>query len=109
MARGDGGKTVFEADDDCLVFLRRLEEACGSCGWRVHAWVLMDNHFHSSLETPEPNLVAGMKWLLGVFSHGWNRARGRQGHVFRRRYKSVPLAVGQPGGAESFADCVMTS
>ena len=37
MARGDGGKTVFETDDDRLVFLSRLGEACGSCGWRVHA------------------------------------------------------------------------
>lgn len=91
MARGDGGKAVFETDDDRLVFLKRLEETCGSCGWRVHAWVLMGNHFHLLLETPQPNLVAGMKWLLGVFSQGWNRARGRQGHVFQGRYKSVPV------------------
>jgi len=40
MARGDGGKIVFETDDDRLVFLSRLGEVCGSCGWRVHAWVL---------------------------------------------------------------------
>jgi hypothetical protein len=33
MARGDGGKVVFETDDDRLVFLKRLEETCGSCGW----------------------------------------------------------------------------
>ena len=89
MARGDGGKVVFQTDDDRLVFLKRLEETCGSCGWRVHAWVLMGNHFHLLIETPQPNLVAGMKWLLGVFSQGWNRARERQGHVFQGRYKSV--------------------
>jgi REP element-mobilizing transposase RayT len=46
MARGDGGKVVFETDDDRLVFLKRLEETCASSGWRVHAWVVMDNHFH---------------------------------------------------------------
>ena len=39
---------------------------------------VMGNHFHLLLETPQPNLVAGMKWLLGVFSQGWNRARGRR-------------------------------
>ena len=91
MARGDGGKVVFETDDDRLVFLSRLGETCGSCGWRVHAWVLMGNHFHLLVETPEPNLVAGMKWLLGTFSQGWNRARRRRGHVFQGRYKSVPV------------------
>jgi REP element-mobilizing transposase RayT len=28
-------------------------------GWRIHAWVLMGNHYHLVIETPEPNLVAG--------------------------------------------------
>jgi putative transposase len=91
MARGDGGRSVFETDQDRSVFLARLAEACGSHGWRVHAWVLMGNHFHLLLETPEANLVCGMKWLLGTFSQGWNRARRRRGHVFQGRYKSVPV------------------
>jgi hypothetical protein len=30
MARGDGGKIVFGSDDDRLVFLKRLEVACGN-------------------------------------------------------------------------------
>jgi hypothetical protein len=41
MARGDGGKKIFESADDHAVFLSRLGEACESHGWRVHAWVLM--------------------------------------------------------------------
>jgi putative transposase len=61
MARGDGGKRIFESDEDHAVFIARLGEACTSHGWRVHAWVLMGNHFHLLLETPQPNLVAGMK------------------------------------------------
>jgi REP element-mobilizing transposase RayT len=72
MARGDGGKTIFETDEDRVVFVSRLGEASISHGWRVHAWVLMGNHFHLLLETPQANLVAGMKWLLGTFSQGWN-------------------------------------
>ncbi len=91
MARGDGGKKVFENDEDRKIFIARLGEVCGRCGWKVHAWVLMGNHFHLLLETPEANLVVGMKWLLGTFSQGWNRARQRRGHVFQGRYKSVPV------------------
>ncbi len=91
MARGDGGKGIFETDGDRREFLKRLGEVCGTCGWRVHAWVLMGNHFHLLLETPEPNLGIGMKWLLGTFSQGWNRVRGRRGHVFQGRFKSVPV------------------
>ena len=98
MARGDGGKAVFEGDDDRKTFLFRLGQVCGSHGWRVHAWVLMGNHFHLLLETPEPNLVTGMKFLLGTFSQGWNARRSRRGHVFQGRYKSVPVsaAAGSP-------------
>jgi len=89
MARGDGGKAVFEDDKDRYGWVDLLERGCERFGWRVHAWVLMGNHFHLLLETPEPNLVAGMKWMLGVYSQGWNRRRGRKGHVFQGRYKAV--------------------
>jgi len=91
MARGDGGKMIFQTDSDRDVFISRFTEVCERCGWKIHAWVLMGNHFHLLLETPEPNLVIGMKWLLGTFSQGWNRARNRRGHVFQGRYKAVPV------------------
>lgn len=97
MARGDGGKTIFENEDDRKVFIARLGEVCVRCGWRIHAWVLMGNHFHLLLETPEANLVEGMKWLLGTYSQGWNRVRQRRGHVFQGRYKSVPVDSEESG------------
>ncbi|MBK1829075.1 transposase [Haloferula rosea] len=100
MARGEGGKDVFEDEVDRTVWLKRLEEVCGSYGWRVHAWVMMGNHFHLLLETPEANLVAGMKWFMGVFSQGWNRRRKRLGHVFQGRYKAV--VVNGEGSGEYF-------
>lgn len=91
MARGNGGDAVFVTDDDRKAFLHRLGQVCESHGWKVHAWVLMDNHFHLLLETPQANLVSGMKWLLSAYSQGWNRARLRRGHVFQGRYKAVPV------------------
>jgi putative transposase len=93
--------TIFEDDADRKVFLARMGEVCVRCGWKVHAWVLMGNHFHLLVETPEANLVVGMKWLLGTFSQGWNRARQRRGHVFQGRYKSVPVN-GEATGAYYF-------
>lgn len=51
MARGDGGKNVFEEDKDRFAWTELLEKAHGRFGWRVHAWVLMGNHFHLLLET----------------------------------------------------------
>jgi len=102
MARGDGGKVIFTDRDDHALFLHRLGEVCRSHGWWIHAWVLMGNHFHLLVETPEPNLVSGMKLLLGAFSQGWNRRHGRRGHVFQGRYKSVPVAGESAGDAAQF-------
>jgi len=102
MARGDGGKAIFIAKDDHLLFLHRLGEVCRSRGWRVHAWTLMGNHFHLLLETPEPNLVSGMRLLLGAFSQAWNRRHSRRGHVFQGRYKAVPVAGAGAGDASQF-------
>jgi putative transposase len=62
----------------------------------------MGNHFHLLLETPEPNLVSGMKWLLGGFSQAWNRRYKRTGHVFQGRYKSIPVAGERASDAYHF-------
>ena len=44
----------------------------------------MSNHYHLAVETPMPNLVAGMKWLQGTFATRFNRFHGERGHVFAR-------------------------
>jgi REP element-mobilizing transposase RayT len=54
---------IFYDEADRPFFVQTLREACERTGWRVHAWVLMKNHYHLMLETPEANLVEGMKWF----------------------------------------------
>src|SRR5256885_16145647 len=61
MACGNHGQNIFKDDPDRRRFLETLGEACEKTGWAVHAYVLMRNHYHLLLETPEANLVAGMK------------------------------------------------
>ncbi len=46
MARGNRREAIFDNDDDRQFFLATLSEACAMTGWRVHAWVLMGNHYH---------------------------------------------------------------
>ena len=55
----------FEDDKDRERLLETLTEACEKTGWQVHAYCLMGNHFHMVIETPQPNLVVGMKLLFG--------------------------------------------
>lgn len=63
ISRGDYGEAIYQDDEDQKRFLMCVGEVCERTGWRIYAFVLMTNHYHLLLETPEPNLVAGMKWL----------------------------------------------
>lgn len=58
-------------------------------GWRANAFVLMRNHYHLALETPEPNLVEGMHWLQSTFAIRLTRFHRQHGHVFQGRYKAL--------------------
>ena len=75
MARGNQGRDLYADGGDRKLWLHRLAEACAKAGWRVHAWVMMSHHYHLRLETPEPNLVAGMAWLQSTYTI---RSRGTQ-------------------------------
>ena len=77
--------------------IETLAEACAKTGWPVHAYVLMSNHFQLVVETPLPNLVAGMKWFLGTYTSRFNRRHKLFGHLFSGRYKSL-IVDGSGGG-----------
>ena len=96
MNRGDRREPIFRDDQDRRSFLATLGETCEKTGWQLHAWCLMDNHFHLIAETPQPNLIAGMKWLLGTYTGRFNRRHRLSGHLFGGRYKS--LVIDERGG-----------
>jgi REP element-mobilizing transposase RayT len=87
--RGDRREDIFRDDQDRVRFLETLQEACGKTQWRVLAYCLMRNHFHLVIETPSANLVAGMKWLLGVYTKRFNIRHKWCGHLFAGRYKAL--------------------
>ena len=94
MARGNRREAIFLDDDDRRAFLKTLGEACVMTGWRVHAWVLMANHYHLFLQTPEANLVAGMSWLQNTITRRFNVRHRAWGRVFGDRYKAVLVEGG---------------
>jgi putative transposase len=59
--------------------------------WIVHAYCLMNNHFHLLLETPEANLSTGMQYLNGTYTRNHNRVHGKKGHLFQARFWSTPI------------------
>ena len=89
LARGNRREAIFHDDDDRRFFLHTLSQACEMTGWRVQAWVLMRNHYHLFLQTPEPNLVAGMSWLQNALTRRYNVRHRQWGRLFGDRYKAV--------------------
>jgi putative transposase len=88
MSRGNNGDKIFFGKHGQESFLKVLGETCQRSGWIVHAYVLMSNHYHLLIETPEPNLVSGMRWLQGTYTKRVNAWMKRRGHLFQGRYKA---------------------
>jgi putative transposase len=89
MARGHRGQAIFRDDGDRLRFLETLAESCEKTGWEVYAYVLMSNHYHLLVRTPDANLVDGMKWLQGAYTQRYKGRHKVFGHLFQGRYKAV--------------------
>lgn len=88
-SRGDRREAIYEDDGDRSRWLGTLGKVCDRFNWRVHAYCLMDNHYHLVVETIEGNLSKGMRQLNGVYTQYYNRRHERSGHVFQGRYKAV--------------------
>ena len=106
MSRANGTGNIFESDVDRQDFVKTLAETCEKAGFEVHAYCLMRNHFHLVVETPNGNLVAGMRWLLSAYSLRFNPRHRRFGHVFSGRYKALIVDGSTHGYLKTVCDYV---
>jgi len=90
-ARGIERRGIFTSERDRKHWLELMPEFQDRFGLVLHAYVLMDNHFHLLVETPEPLLSAAMQWLQTSYSMWFNRKHDRAGPLFQGRYKAVVL------------------
>ena len=88
-SRGNRGQVTFATDRDRVRFLGLLDTVCARAGWTVHAYCLMQNHYHLVLEVEDPTLSRGLQQLNGVFAQTFNRRHGFVGHLFQGRFHSV--------------------
>lgn len=88
VSRGVRKLPMFTDDRDRRQFLSLLEVTRQRYGWELHSYVLMTNHFHLLLTTPEPNISLGMQYLNGRYCAWFNWRHGFEGHVVERRFWS---------------------
>jgi len=88
-SRGNEKKDIFSSPEDYEQFKSYLYEAREKFGYKLHAYVLMTNHFHLLIETPEANLNRLMHYINGSYTGYFNRHNRRVGHLFQGRYKAI--------------------
>ena len=70
MNRGIERRAIFSDDGDRRHFVELLSCLEEAHGVQVHAYCLMDNHYHLALHTPGGALSRCLKWL-GQSYVGW--------------------------------------
>ena len=88
-SRGNEQKALFKSKRDREKFIEYLESATERYDAVIHAYCLMDNHYHILLETPSGNLSKIMAHINGAYTNYFNAKRERSGHLFQGRYKAI--------------------
>jgi putative transposase len=92
-SRGNEGRAVFKSRRDREKFAEYLESASERYQAIIHAYCLMDNHYHLLVETPLGNLPQIMHHINGAYTTYFNIKRKRAGHLFQGRYKAILVAI----------------
>jgi len=87
--RGNERKDIYRDDQDRRLFLEKLQTSLEIYGVLLHAYVLMQNHFHLIVETPKANLSAFMRHLNIAYTGAFNRRHQRVGHLYQGRFKAI--------------------
>jgi REP element-mobilizing transposase RayT len=87
--RGTERRDLFSEEADYIHFLDRLAEAQRRFRLSVYGYVLMKNHFHLMVCTPEANLSQAIQWLKVSYSMWFNAKYNRIGPLFQGRFKGV--------------------
>jgi len=87
--RGNAREKIFKGGRDREKFLEYIERAVEQFSIIIHAYCLMNNHYHLLIETPNPNLSKTIQWIGTSYVQYFNTKHKRSGHLFQARFKSV--------------------
>lgn len=103
MMRGINHQRIFEDSEDHYTFLqclRSAQEQYTPCGDRLpstchyYAYALMSNHFHLLLHAKDDTVGNIVKRIASSYVYYFNRKYGRDGHLFKERFRSEPCEDG---------------
>jgi REP element-mobilizing transposase RayT len=89
LNRGTARQRIFRESGDYERFLGGVAEAHARWSVEVFAYCLLGTHYHLCLRTPRGNLARVMRHIDGLYTQRFNRAHGRDGPLFRGRYRAI--------------------
>jgi REP element-mobilizing transposase RayT len=89
--RGTNHGAIFTDRRDREHFLELLEAARKQYRLLIHAYALMDTHYHGIIQTPEANLSSAMQWVNQSYAAWYNARHDRLGPFWQGRYRAVPV------------------
>ena len=87
LSRGNEKRDIFSDEKDRSIFLDTLGQMAYRFEVEVHAYVLMNNHYHLLLKTLRSNLSGSLQWFGATYTRRYNVRHGRSGHLFQGRIK----------------------
>ena len=89
ISRGHRRENIFRNDGDRKKFLNKLSLAAERLQLKIHAYVLMSNHYHLLIETPQANIAKAMHDINAGYAN-WFRNKYRLiGSIFQGRFKAI--------------------
>ena len=92
IQRGNNRQAIFAAASDYQLMMSLIDENAIKYGVAIHAYVLMNNHFHL-LATPgtEQALPQMMQAIGRSYVRVFNQSQGRTGTLWEGRYRSTVI------------------
>ena len=100
MMRGINHQNIFEEPEDYYQFINTLDRMRAKydddgnpCGTNCiyYAYCLMSNHFHLLIREREEPIGDTIKRIASSYVYYYNHKYGRDGHLFKERFKSEPV------------------
>jgi putative transposase len=97
MSRGNGKQPIFVSDEDRHFFISCLGKAYDRYQSIIHAYCLMENHYHLLVETPNAQLSKIMQSVNTTYSVYFNKKHNQCGHLYQGRFKAILVQAEEYG------------
>jgi len=86
--RGVAKGNVFLDEKDKAKFIELMASIAREHKFNIHAFCLMDNHYHILVQNSRENLSSSMRQLGAQYASYFNKRHDRVGHLWQDRFKS---------------------